>query len=134
MAEDLNLQLGQAVRRLRRDRELTQGQLADRVGLTRTSVTNIEKGRQALSVSLMVDLARSMGADPVQVLEEALRTADGVASRPVSVPVEVAAGVPSPELLGWVLDVLHQDGEPAADGTDHEDSEVLIESVPGMPA
>ncbi|MFE9425303.1 helix-turn-helix transcriptional regulator [Kitasatospora sp. NPDC006697] len=119
MAEDLNRQLGQLVRRLRNEKELTQGQLADRVELTRTSITNIEKGRQALSVALMVKVARGLNADPVRLLEEALRAADGVAINSVNVPSEVAAGVASPELLGWVLDVLNEEGAPP--GTDSED-------------
>lgn len=106
------MQLGRAVRRLRRDRDLTQGQLADRVGLNRTSVTNIEKGSQALSVSLLVKLARSMDADPVQILQEALLAADeAAAGASPLMPSEVETGVASPALRGWVLELL-QDGEP----------------------
>ena len=46
------LDLGQKVRAVREERKLTQEALASLLGITRTSVTNIEKGRQKmLSVS-----------------------------------------------------------------------------------
>ena len=39
-------QLGENIRKYRKDRHLSQERLANLVGLTRTSLTNIEKGRQ----------------------------------------------------------------------------------------
>jgi transcriptional regulator with XRE-family HTH domain len=39
-------QLGENIRQCRKDRDLSQERLASLVGLTRTSLTNIEKGRQ----------------------------------------------------------------------------------------
>jgi transcriptional regulator with XRE-family HTH domain len=49
--------VGVRVRRLRSSRHLTQEQLAQHLSLARTSVTNIEAGRQPLSAYLMWRLA-----------------------------------------------------------------------------
>lgn len=114
MTDELNTHLGLVVRRVRQSRELTQGQLADRIGLTRTSVTNIERGDQGISVSLLVDLARSMDADPVDVLAQALRLKAEAEASSMPVPSEIATGVASTELREWVLGMVQQDK--SADG------------------
>lgn len=119
MTDELNTHLGLVVRRVRQSRELTQGQLADRIGLTRTSVTNIERGDQGISVSLLVDLARSMDADPVDVLAQALRLKAEADASSMPVPSEIATGVASTELREWVLGMVQQDksadGSPASE-------------------
>jgi transcriptional regulator with XRE-family HTH domain len=59
---------GRAVRRLRRERGMTQAELADRLGLGRTSVTNLEKGQQNPPLSLLPELAAALGVDPLHLL------------------------------------------------------------------
>ena len=49
--------VGQLVRAARDKAGLTQNALASRLGLTRTSVTNIEKGRQKVLLHTFCDLA-----------------------------------------------------------------------------
>lgn len=44
--------LGPEIRRLRKTRRLSQEQLGKRVGLSRTSVTNIERGRQHVNLEM----------------------------------------------------------------------------------
>ena len=44
--ERLYKEFGQRLRKAREDAQLTQKEVADRVGLKRTSITNIERGRQ----------------------------------------------------------------------------------------
>ena len=46
--EPIYRRLGRKIRKLRIRRGITQGDLADRVGLERTSVVNIEAGRQRI--------------------------------------------------------------------------------------
>ena len=50
--------------RIRRERlNLTQDDLAQRVGLKRTSITYIEKGRQRIQVHTLYDLATALEVD-----------------------------------------------------------------------
>jgi transcriptional regulator with XRE-family HTH domain len=60
---DFYLALGQKVRDARKAAKLTQALLAQAVGLTRTSITNIEKGRQPVYIHLLVKLADALGKD-----------------------------------------------------------------------
>jgi transcriptional regulator with XRE-family HTH domain len=58
-------------RRLRAARDgagLSQAELAERVGLGRTSVTNIETGRQRVPLHLLFDFAGALGVDPATLL------------------------------------------------------------------
>ena len=55
---------GHLVGNARRTRNLTQGQLADSVGLTRTSITNIEKGRQKILIHTLFDIAAVLNVEP----------------------------------------------------------------------
>ena len=52
--------VGRRVREARKAAKLTQEDLATRVSLTRTSVTNIEKGRQKVLLHTIFDLASVM--------------------------------------------------------------------------
>ncbi len=58
------------VRRLRFDNgELTQQQLADRVGVTRQTIIAIESGKYAPSLPLAFRIARSFGAPIEQIFQ-----------------------------------------------------------------
>jgi transcriptional regulator with XRE-family HTH domain len=72
MATDDNfyLCLGQRVRHARRKAGLTQAVLAARVGLTRASVTNIEKGRQKVLAHTLWRLAGTLGVLPEDLVQE----------------------------------------------------------------
>jgi len=50
-------QVGQKVRNARAHEGVTQSQLADAVGLTRTSITNLEAGRQHIPLHLLARIA-----------------------------------------------------------------------------
>jgi transcriptional regulator with XRE-family HTH domain len=60
--------LGGNIRRERDALDLNQSELAKLVGLSRTSVTNVELGRQALSVHQLFDFAAALGVDAAQLL------------------------------------------------------------------
>ncbi len=47
---------------------VTQENLAKLVGLTRTSLTNIEKGRQKILLHTFADLASALGVRPAELL------------------------------------------------------------------
>lgn len=54
--------------RKRRRPPLTQEGLAKLVSLTRTSITNVEKGRQKFLLHTLVDIAASLHVDPSSLL------------------------------------------------------------------
>ncbi len=57
-------EVGRRIRRAREARGLTQAQLASGTSLTRTSITNIEKGRQKLLVHTLSDIAFALTVKP----------------------------------------------------------------------
>lgn len=59
---------GRRLRQLRRSAGLTQEQLARRLGLNRTTVVNIEGGRQRVAVHQLVELADALGCEPSELL------------------------------------------------------------------
>lgn len=60
--------IGQLIRAARREAGLTQDQVAERLGLTRTSITNIESGRQRFQVHVLFLLAEALGVTPIAFL------------------------------------------------------------------
>ena len=50
-------QIGQGIRDARVEAHLTQSQLGDAVGLTRTSITNLEAGRQHIPLHVVARIA-----------------------------------------------------------------------------
>lgn len=94
--------VGQRIRAAREKRGLSQERLAERVNLTRASITNIEKGRQklllhtiyafseALSVSVPELMSISDIIDPVQTAEQVVP-----ADLPLSARIWVVRGVVS---------------------------------------
>lgn len=54
-------ELGKMIRVLRRQQNMTQGALADRIGLSRTSVVNIEAGNQTLTEHTINAIANALG-------------------------------------------------------------------------
>ena len=73
MATDFLEAFGRAVRRLRQERGMTQAELAARLGLGRTSVTNLEKGQQSPPLSMLPEIARALGVDPLHLIAIAVR-------------------------------------------------------------
>jgi transcriptional regulator with XRE-family HTH domain len=61
-------QLGDNIRSLRKDRDLSQQRLADLVGLSRTSLTNIEKGRQHPPLHTLCEIVEYLQGDIAHLL------------------------------------------------------------------
>ncbi|MDN5583012.1 MAG: helix-turn-helix transcriptional regulator [Corynebacterium sp.] len=61
------METGNMVRRYRRWEELSQAELAERVGVSRQTVANIEKGNYSPSVHLALDICRELGKTVEQI-------------------------------------------------------------------
>ena len=57
---DLYRHLGRQIRGLREEAGLKQDDLAERVGLSRASIANIEGGKQAVPIHLLVAIAQTL--------------------------------------------------------------------------
>lgn len=60
--------LAARVEHLRTTLGMSQQQLADRVGLQRTSIVNFEKGRQRILLDDVEDFAKALGVTPKHLL------------------------------------------------------------------
>ncbi len=58
------------VRQLRTERELSQGQLAAAMCVSRQTINSIEQGRYTPSLSLAMKLARHFGSSVEEVFED----------------------------------------------------------------
>lgn len=63
-------QLGQRIRTRREERGLSQAKLGDHVELTRTSISNIENGRQHLPLHALYRFADVLGCRPHDLLPD----------------------------------------------------------------
>ena len=55
------------VRKYRRWNEMSQAHLAERVGVTRQTIANIERGNYSPSVHLALDICRALGRTVEQI-------------------------------------------------------------------
>lgn len=67
----LYAEFGRLVRTARRDADLTQAQLAEAIGLTRTSIANIEAGRQRAFLDTAYRIADAVGCGAQELLPDA---------------------------------------------------------------
>lgn len=66
--------IGSQIRRWRAHRGKTQGALASRASLTRTSLSNIEAGRQRVTIHALLKIAAALDVSPAKFLPD-LRSA-----------------------------------------------------------
>lgn len=76
--------LGESIKERRKEVGMTQSQLAAEVGVLRTSVTNIETGRQKAPLHLLFKLCAALGVETYTLIPE-----NAEIVRPNVVPVEV---------------------------------------------
>ena len=69
MVADMYAQIGAEIRRRREGLGLSQAQLADRIGIGRTSITMIERGSQAILVHQLLDIAKALKVSPDKLLD-----------------------------------------------------------------
>lgn len=72
---------GSRLRELREQRSVTQEELARRVDLSRTSITNIERGRQRVMLHQVMELAEALEATPQDLMPKDM-AGDDQALRP----------------------------------------------------
>lgn len=58
-------QLGTALRRFRRERKLTQTELASRAGLRQGTVSQVENGLETVQLNTVMDLVRALDLEVV---------------------------------------------------------------------
>ena len=71
MVADIYAQMGAEIRGRREGLGLSQAQLADRIGVGRTSITMIERGAQAILVHQLLAIARALRVSPDKLLAKA---------------------------------------------------------------
>lgn len=67
--EAVHQAVGARIRMIRETLGLSQEELAERVGLERTSVTNTERGRQRVSLDGIEAYARALGTSPKNLMK-----------------------------------------------------------------
>ena len=66
--KQIDAELGERFYIVRRSREITQVQMAKYIRKTRTSVTNIERGRQHFTLWTIVQMCEVLKIEPWQIL------------------------------------------------------------------
>ena len=82
--------IGEAVRKRRRALGLTQQQLADRLGISRASLANIEVGRQRMLVHHLYGLARELGVEVPALLPPLPELVELEALDDLDIPADVS--------------------------------------------
>jgi transcriptional regulator with XRE-family HTH domain len=68
MVDDTYAQIGAEIRRRREGLGLSQAQLADKIGLGRTSITMIERGSQSILVHQLLEIGKALRVSPDKLL------------------------------------------------------------------
>jgi len=70
-------EIGRRIFAARDEKGITQEQLASRIGLKRTSITNIEKGRQQVLVHMLIKIAEALAVElPTLIPKTAMNKED----------------------------------------------------------
>lgn len=70
MSEEILNRFGYAVRRIRQDRHISQEQLADRCGLHRTYISDVELGKRNVSLENIEKMAHAFGMTMAELFTE----------------------------------------------------------------
>lgn len=66
--EDRRMNMGQSISALRREQGMTQGALADEVGISTRGVIRVEQGQTSLTVDVLGRFADALGVRPSRLL------------------------------------------------------------------
>lgn len=69
-AMEIYFQIGRKLKELREEYGLKQSQVAEKIGLTRSSIANIEQGRQKIQIDTLYELAYLYKVTVVDLLPE----------------------------------------------------------------
>lgn len=70
MQTDIMLRFGQAVRKVRREQGISQEELAERCGLHRTYISDVELGKRNVSLENIERIAISLNISLVELFSE----------------------------------------------------------------
>ena len=70
MQTDIMIRFGQAVRKIRRDQGISQEELAERCGLHRTYISDVELGKRNVSLENIESIAISLNISLVELFWE----------------------------------------------------------------
>ena len=70
MPMDILMRYGHAVRKIRLEQEISQEELADRCGLHRTYISDVELGKRNLSLENIERIAKSLNKSLVDFFKE----------------------------------------------------------------
>jgi transcriptional regulator with XRE-family HTH domain len=73
---DFYEQFGRRLRNARLDLGLNQQALGHRVGLQRSSISNIEKGRQRVQLHMLLEFAGALDVPPAKLLPDSVAASD----------------------------------------------------------
>lgn len=76
---NLNKDAGAAIARFRKRIKMPQAELATLLDMTRTSVSNIERGKQAMSLAMFCRIAEFLHVDPAELLTEVIKSENTIA-------------------------------------------------------
>jgi transcriptional regulator with XRE-family HTH domain len=99
--EEVYFRFGAALARVRREKGLTQAELATRVGVARSSVVQLERGKQRVQLHTLVDLAGALGVTSADLLPDAPPTTSEIERQ--------VEGLPGPA-REWVMRVVAPSG------------------------
>jgi len=94
--------LGRRLKDVREMRGLNQAELAQRVGVSRASISNLEAGKQGLTLETLYHLAHALDTEPRYLLP----TLEEFRSAPVDMTDFVERNCRSPILRTWISGVV----------------------------
>jgi len=65
----MSYQIGLRIRKFREDNHMTQKQLADKIGVTSSRVSNWEQGVHRPDVDIFADICRALNVSPSELLD-----------------------------------------------------------------
>jgi transcriptional regulator with XRE-family HTH domain len=71
---DLRDRVGSNIQRLRREKRLSQEELADRAGIHQTYLSGVESGKRNPSVLVLDRISKALGVDAVDLFKRHRRT------------------------------------------------------------
>lgn len=110
-------EIGEKIRRLRKERGLTQSDLADRSGISFRAIQNLESGNRTPRADTIEMISQALGVPPGELLSSVGMSSKGLSPYAVTGPVTVKDGALilsqiadiSPERRAFVLAVLFDD-------------------------
>lgn len=104
--DPINVKLGERIRAMRKLRAMTQTDLARQLGITFQQVQKYERGKNRLSVAMLLHIARILRVTPDLLLSGILADDEisPALSPPSASPMQVAERVNVMELYGGIAD------------------------------